>query len=146
MSLWHQQESIPVDIHGPLQTRGKTRCPGGVSVSCLASCTRHECPRHNESVNMEAWNWMWADTIKEVSHHNTPGKRHNNIWVQPLAGNCTTTSTRPREQVWQKSKIQKNWCTVTLAPTIEHHGEHSRTPFKPGVRPGALEESASLLG
>ena len=24
-------------------------------------------------------------------------------------------------------KIQKNWCTVTVAPTIEHHGGHSRT-------------------
>ena len=26
------------------------RCPGVVSVSCLASRTRHECPRQNESV------------------------------------------------------------------------------------------------
>ena len=25
-------------------------------------------------------------------------------------------------------KIQKNWCTVTVAPTIEYHGGHSRTP------------------
>ena len=25
-------------------------------------------------------------------------------------------------------KIKKNWCTVTVAPTIEHHGGHSRTP------------------
>ena len=25
-------------------------------------------------------------------------------------------------------EIQKNWCTVTMAPTIEHHGGHSRTP------------------
>ena len=37
-----------MDIHGPLQTRGETRCPGGVSVSCLASRTRHECPRDNK--------------------------------------------------------------------------------------------------
>ena len=29
----------------PLQTRGETRCPGGVSVSCLASRTRHECQK-----------------------------------------------------------------------------------------------------
>ena len=32
---------------------------------------------------------------------------------------------------WRKSlkcKIQKNWCTVTVIPTIEHHGGHSRTP------------------
>ena len=38
-----------MDIPGPLLTRGETRCPGGVSVSCLASRTRHECPRHNKS-------------------------------------------------------------------------------------------------
>ena len=32
---WHQQQSTIVDIHGPLQTRGETNCPGGVSVSCF---------------------------------------------------------------------------------------------------------------
>ena len=63
LSLWHQQQSTTVDIHGPLQTRGETRCPEGVSVSCLASRTRHEYPRHNGSVYMEAWHWMWTDTI-----------------------------------------------------------------------------------
>ena len=70
-----------------------------------------------------------GSTLYRKCHsHNTPGKRHNNTWVEPLAGNCTTSSTRQREQVWQKCKIQKNWCTVTVAPTIEHHGGHSRTP------------------
>ena len=54
LSLWHQQQSTTVDIHGPLQTRGEARRPGGVSVSCLAIRTRHEYPRHNESVYMEA--------------------------------------------------------------------------------------------
>ena len=29
---WHQQQSTTVDIHGPLQTRGETRCPGGVPI------------------------------------------------------------------------------------------------------------------
>ena len=53
-------------------------------------------------------------------------KRHNNTRVEPFAGNCTTSSTRQREQVWQKCKIQKNWCTVTVAPTIENHGGRSR--------------------
>ena len=38
----------------------------------------------------------------------------------PSRGNCTTSSTRQREEVWQKCKIQKNWCTVTVAPTTEH--------------------------
>ena len=28
-----------MDIYRPLQTRGETRCPGGVNVSCLASLT-----------------------------------------------------------------------------------------------------------
>ena len=37
LSLCCQQLSTTLDIHGPLQTRGETRCPGGVSVSCLAS-------------------------------------------------------------------------------------------------------------
>ena len=50
LSRWHQQQSNTVGIHGPLQTRGETRCLGGVSVSCLASRTRHECPRYNESI------------------------------------------------------------------------------------------------
>ena len=27
--MWHQQFSTTVDIHGPLQTRGETRYPGG---------------------------------------------------------------------------------------------------------------------
>ena len=58
---------------------------------------------------------------RKCHSHSTPGKRHNNTWVEPLAGNCTTSSTRQREQVWQKCKIQKNWCTVTVAPTIEYH-------------------------
>ena len=57
--------------------------------------------------------------------HNTPGKRHNNTWVEPLAGNCTTSSTQLKEQVRQKCKIQKNWCTDTVAPTIEHYDGHS---------------------
>ena len=65
---------------------------------------------------------------RKCHSHNTPRKRHNNTWVEPLAGNCTTSSTRQREQVWQKCKIQKIWCTVTVAPTIEHHGGHSWTP------------------
>ena len=65
---------------------------------------------------------------RKCHSHNTPGKRHNNTWVEPLTGNCTTSSTRQREQVWQKCKIQKNWCTVTVARTIEHHSGHSRTP------------------
>ena len=146
-----------MDTHGPLQTRGETRCPGGVIVSCLASRTRHECPRHNESVYMEAWLWMWTDTTlvyRKCHSHTTPGKRHtcNNTWVEPLAWNCTTSSTRQREQVWQKWKIQKSWCTVTVTPTIEHHSGHPRTPANqrwdqvPGRRSKSVIRSSSVIG
>ena len=68
LSLWHRQKSTTVDTHGPPQTRDETRRPGGVSVSRLASRTRHERPRHNEREYMEeAWHRMWTDTIQEVS-------------------------------------------------------------------------------
>ena len=71
----------------------------------------------------------WGQTLYSKCHsHNTPRKRHKNTRVEPLAGNCTTSSTRQREQVWQNCKIQKNWCTAPVALTIEHHGGHSRTP------------------
>ena len=72
--------------------------------------------------------WCGPTLYRKSHSQTTPGKMHNNTWVEPLAGNCTTSSTRQREQVWQKCKIQKNWCTVTVASTIEHHGGHSRTP------------------
>ena len=111
----------------PLRTRGETRCPGWVSVSCLASRTHHECPRNNKGYIWRLDTGFGPTLYRKCHSHNTPGKKHNNTWVKPLAGNCTTSSTRQREQVWQKCKIQKNWCTVTVSPTIEHHGGHSRT-------------------
>ena len=49
-SLWHRQYSTTMDVHGHLETRGGTTCPGGVSVSCLASRNRREYPRHSLSV------------------------------------------------------------------------------------------------
>ena len=85
-------------------------------------------PSTQERVYMEAWHWMWTDTISEVSQLQHTRKKNNNTWVEPLTGHCITSSTRQREQVWQNCKIQKNWCTVNVAPTIKHHGWHSRTP------------------
>ena len=110
------------------QTRGETRCPGRVSVSCLANRTRHECPRHNKGYIWRRDTGCGLTLYRKCQSHNKPGKRHNNTWVEPLAGNCTISSTRQKEQVWQKCIIQKNWCTVTVAPTIDHHVGHSRTP------------------
>ena len=40
-------------------------------------------------------------------------------------------------------KMLNNWCTVTVAPTIEHQWWTLTDPCKPEVRPGALEESGS---
>ena len=31
----------------------------------------------------------WPTLYRKCHSHNTPGKRHNHIWVEPLAGNCT---------------------------------------------------------
>ena len=90
-------------------------------------------PAMNARDTTKVYKW-WLDTwcgptlYRKWHSHNTPGIRHNNTWVEPFAGNCTTRSTRQRRQVWQKCKIQKNWCTVTVAPTIEHHGGHLWTP------------------
>ena len=89
-------------------------------------------PAMNARDTSQVYIWRFdtrcGPTLYRKCHsNNAPGKRHNNTWVEPLAGNCTTSSTQQREQVWQKSRIQKNLCTVTVAPTIEHHGGHSRT-------------------
>ena len=35
---------------------------------------------------------------RKCHSHSTPGKRHNNTWVEPLAGNCTTSSTQATSQ------------------------------------------------
>ena len=56
--------------------------------------------------------------------HNTSGKRHNNTRVEPLAGNCTTSSTRQREQVWHDSslKIYKGsmFCSCPFAVNMDN--------------------------
>ena len=70
---------------------------------------------------------------RKCHSHNTPGKRHNNTWVEPLAGNCTTSSTRQREQVWQKCKIQEifvsrfTYFDVISDVTIFQYGVDKRT-------------------
>ena len=43
LSFWHKYNVIAytVVIHGRLDTRVETKCPGGFSISCLASRSRH---------------------------------------------------------------------------------------------------------
>ena len=75
--LLHQQQSTTVDIHGPLQTRGETRCPGGVSVSCLASRTGHEYPRHNKGYIWRLDTGCGPTLYRKCHIHNTPGNISN---------------------------------------------------------------------
>ena len=80
----------------------------------------------------------WPTLYRKFHSHNTPGKGIITLESNPSRGNCTTSSTRQREQVWRKCKLQKNWCTVTVAPRWTF-----TDPCKPEMRPGARKESAS---
>ena len=126
--LWHFLYSVR-----PHPVSSLHICTFVVSRAFMAGAASQAGPAMNARDTTKVHIWR-LDTgcgrtlYRKCHSHNTPGKRHNNTWFEPLAGNCTTSSTRQREQVWQKCKIQKNWCTVTVAPTIERHGGHSRTP------------------
>ena len=51
--------------------------------------------RDTTKVNIWRLDTGCGPTLYRKCHsHNTPGKRHNNTGVEPLAGNCTTSSTR----------------------------------------------------
>ena len=108
--------SSTVDIHGPLETIGKTACLGGFSVFSLTIRTCRECSwhgeRHTEIISCNYWidaqnNWNWHRMWLK--------------WFPRLRGSSPSKLY---------CKIQNNWCTVTVAPTIEHQGGHSRTPAK----------------
>ena len=59
-------------------------------------------------------------TLFRTCHsHNTPGKGHNNTWVEPLAGNYTTSSTRYRKQVWQNVKYKRTYVMSLYCNQIE---------------------------
>ena len=125
LSLGHKQQSTTVDIHGPLQTRGETRCPGGVSVSCLASMNA----RDTTKVYIWRLDTGCGPTLYRKCHsHNTPRKRHNNTWVEPLAGNCTTSSTRQREQVWRNPL--KKGSLFDFLPALDPPGMDRAVKYK----------------
>ena len=98
--------------------RGETRCPGGVSVFCLASPAAIYA---SDTTKVYIWrldNGCEPTLYRKCHSHNRPGKSQNNTWVELLAWNCTTSSTRQREQVWQKCKISLMWLVSWL---ISHH-------------------------
>ena len=77
---------------------------------------------------------FWLDTgcgpilYRKCHSHNTPEKGIITLESNPSRRTVLPAPHGKGKQVWQKCKIQTNWCTVTVAPTIEHHGGHSRTP------------------
>ena len=60
------------------------------------------------------WIWLSACFISLISIFLFMHWLWSNLWACSFFRN--------------ECKIQKNWCTVTVAPTIERHGGHSRTP------------------
>ena len=46
--------------------------------------------------------------------HNTPRKRHNNTWVEPLAGNCTTSSTSKWNKCDKNVKYKRTYALSLL--------------------------------
>ena len=76
----------------PAITRGETMCTGeSASPAWLAA------PAMNVRDTTKVYIWR-LDTgcgpmlYRKCHSHNTQGKRHENTWVEPLAGNCTTIS------------------------------------------------------
>ena len=54
----------------------------------------------------------YGPTLYRKCHsHNTPGKRHTYTWVEPLAGNCTTSSTW---EIKLKVQISFHWKTCVM--------------------------------
>ena len=104
-----------------MKTRGEIMCPGEVSVSCLASNTHHECPRHSELVDGKAGLCEFRQKLYGKWHmHNARGRGHHNIWVNPLTGAVLRVrygkGNRCDDKVLKKIKKQKR-CTVTETNT-----------------------------
>ena len=72
-----------VDIHEPLQTRGEKRCPGGVSVSCLAS--RQSC-----SIIVQLFNYCSSRTFTKHK------ALYSVIWVLKVV-------------IYRESFLSSNW-------------------------------------
>ena len=154
LSLWYQQKSTTVDIHGPLQTRGETRCPERVSVSCLASRTRH--PRSKQSLrltslqtanfptpcNICAFIWAPFPARDLFPWLNTRVKVHISLWrireypkryfryLSKFGGYLLTIVHMPIQQKHVRVRITDT--TKTRCPDLPNkqntHG-HSQTPM-----------------
>ena len=67
---------------------------------------------------------------RKCHNHNTTGKAIITLEPNPSRGTVLPAPHGKGNKWDKKCKIQKNWCTVTVAPTIiiEHHGGPLRTP------------------
>ena len=80
---------------GHLRTPANKRrdqVPGGVSVPCLASRTRHECPRHKESVYIESYSGCGPTLYRKCHSHNTPGKKAKAYCIFFVSIYCSVTA------------------------------------------------------
>ena len=66
---------------------------------------------------------------RKCHSHNTPGKKHNNTWVEPIAGYCTTSSSFQKFRIWPKElpkRFQKLVISVTLCQKCWSDFDHWR--------------------
>ena len=83
------------------------------SPAWLAARTMNETQRCTQRKCIWRFDTGCGPTLYRKWHsHNTPGKRHNDTWVEPLAGNCTTSSTSTK---WMKYKVLQDltyWAAI----------------------------------
>ena len=93
-----------MDIHGPLQTRGETRCPGGVSVSC----TRHESPKKYHSyVRFHQYQYI------SVTRHFRPTTFNAHIDNHiKVTGNAVHTSVYDKRDDFEFPIVNFSWSSV----------------------------------
>ena len=71
LSLLHKNRVTRWSFIGPLKPGGETRCPEGVTISWLASCTCHGCLRNKKDICMYTHqNLIWQENqrkfVKEI--------------------------------------------------------------------------------
>ena len=81
---------------------------------------------------------IYRDLTLDVNRHYI-----GSVTATKPAPHGITSSARQREQVWQKCKIQKNSCTVTMSLTIEQATVDIHGPLHSRCETGVLDESAS---
>ena len=75
----------------------------------------------------------WKEFYYRFSCKNAKKLSNNKvIYIKQPWSNNHIFGALPLQFRSPKCKIQKNWCTVTVSPTIEHHGAHSRN--KPPIQ------------